>query len=353
MHRLHRAARIGAGVCLALLAAPLAAAQTSPIQGTNQASVYIPTSLQPDDPFSLPRTRDGRPDFTDAVWTGNFFGMLESVPFMLPAELVLPEDKAKQAFDKMMAMFTSNPAIKAAIEADPEASALVSATDGLPVVRGQRRTRLLVLPIDGKLPYTPEARKEASGAMARMAALKSDNPEERTSGERCIALGAQPPMAVMSALHPRQFIQTPGHVIIRSEYGDEARIIPFAAAHRLAALQPSMGDSIARWEGDTLVIETTGFPETDRLRGAFPIGLILNPDSKVIERYTRLGKDELLYQFTIEDPKIYTAPWLAEYSLFRANYRMYPSGCHEGNYSMSNILSGQRVVDARGNAARD
>ncbi|HEV7689494.1 MAG TPA: hypothetical protein VGO52_01665 [Hyphomonadaceae bacterium] len=158
-------------------------------------------------------------------------------------------------------------------------------------------------------------------------------------------------MAMMSPMHPRQFVQTRSHLVINSEYGDEARIIPFAAAHSAAVLRPSMGDGIARWEGDTLVIETTNFPARDKLRGAFPTPLPLSQDSKVIERYTLISADELIYQFTIEDPKLYTAPWLAEYSLFRAPFRMHPSGCHEGNYSMPNILRGQRVADRRVAAA--
>ena len=74
---------------------------------------------------------------------------------------------------------------------------------------------------------------------------------------------------------------------------------------------------------------------------------IVNADARVIERYTRVSQDELLYQFTVEDPKVYSAPWLAEFSFFKAPFRMHPFACHEGNYSMSNILRGQRVIDAR------
>jgi hypothetical protein len=83
------------------------------------------------------------------------------------------------------------------------------------------------------------------------------------------------------------------------------------------------------------------------VRPLFGGAFIVNPDAKVTERFTRAGADELVYQFTVEDPKAYTAPWLAEYSLFRAPYRMYASSCHEANYSLANILSGQRVADAR------
>jgi hypothetical protein len=85
----------------------------------------------------------------------------------------------------------------------------------------------------------------------------------------------------------------------------------------------------------------------DRVRPLFAGAFIVNPEAKVIERFTRAGADELVYQYTVEDPKAYTAPWLAEYSLYRAPFRMYPSNCHEGNYSMPNILRGQRVADER------
>jgi hypothetical protein len=339
-----------------LTLAPLAAAQTAPIQAANPTTapaqpatltpaVYVPTSLVAEP--GLLRTRDGRPDFNGDVWQADYFGMLEAVPMMLPAQLVLAEDKAKEAFDKMMAMFTGNPAVRKALEADPEAMALLSNTAGFPVVRGQRHTRLVVVPADGKIPFTAAARAEASGAMTRAAAMKLDNPEDRTASERCLALGGQAPLAMMNPLSPRQFVQTRDYIIIQTEYGGEARIIPFAAAHRPVALHPVMGDSIARWDGETLVIETTGFLAKDRERGSFPTALLVNPDSKVIERYTRVSKDELLYQFTIEDPKLYTAPWLAEYSLFRQSYRLYESACHEGNYSLPNMLSGQRVADIR------
>jgi hypothetical protein len=353
MLRRRLAARLCAGASLVMLAAPAAMTQTSPVQGTSIVTpaaepsqpVYTPTSLAPSGP--VPRTRDGHPDFQNVVWHASFFAMIEATP-MLPQQLMLPEDQAKQAFDRTIAMFTGNPAIKKLLDADPEASSLLNDTAGLPIVRGERRTRLVVAPADGKLPLTPAARGLAMAAANPAAkAPKADNPEERTLGERCFAMGGQAPMAMMSPLHPRQFVQTKDHIVINSEYGDEVRIIPFAAAHRSAELGPSMGDAIARWEGDTLVLETTSFPARERLRGAFPTGLPLNPDSKVIERYTRIGADELLYQFTIEDPKLYTAPWLAEYSLYRAPYRMYPSSCHEGNYSLANILSGQRVADNR------
>jgi hypothetical protein len=330
----------------ATLLTPVAAAQTTPVAVTPgtpaalPAPVYRPTSLTAD--ATVPRTADGRPDLQNAVWAANYFGMLEA-SLMLPPELVLPEDKAKTAFDKMMAMMSNSPQMKAMIDADPEAAELFANFQGFPVVRGERRTRLVVLPADGRIPYTPEAKKKA----AEPSVIKSDNPEDRSLGERCLSMGGEAPLAFISPMHPRQMVQTREHFVINTEYGDEARIIRFADAHRSPLVHSQMGDGIARWEGDTLVIETTGFSANNLKRFTFPTSLLLTQTSKVIERYTRVSKDELVYQFTIEDPALYAAPWMAEYSLFRAGFRMYPSGCHEGNYSLANILAGQRTTDIR------
>lgn len=93
------------------------------------------------------------------------------------------------------------------------------------------------------------------------------------------------------------------------------------------------------------MIETVSLPEVDRVR--LVSNLVVTKDSKVVERLTRLSDNELLYQYTVEDPAIYTAPWSAEYSLYRTDQRMFESSCHEGNYSLSNILKGGRVADMR------
>ena len=132
--------------------------------------------------------------------------------------------------------------------------------------------------------------------------------------------------------------------MIHTEYGDEARIIPLTRTHKPKALHSWMGDSIAWWEGETLVVETIGAPANDRVR--FFSNLIVTPESVVTERFTRVADDELLYQYTIADPAIYTAPWMAEYSLYRTDQKMLEHACHEGNHSLPNILRGRRVRDA-------
>jgi len=316
---------------LFLLATSAALAQT-PAPAT-PPPVYAPTSLQAEP--GLPRTPDGRPDFQGAVWATNFFPVFESSP--LAATLVLSEADAQKMVATMVAGMASVPDFII----DPEAHVIIGDTDGLPLVRGERRSRLVVLPADGKIPLTPEAKKIASASSD-----EKDDYEQRPSGERCLVLSGAPPAFVTISYNRLQFIQTRDYVVIHGENGDEARIIPLAANHSPAGPVTWYGDSIARWDGDTLVIETIRQPQGEARRGLFSKFLV-NADAKVIERFTRLSKDELLYQFTVEDPKVYTAPWLAEYSFHASNTGMFPSPCHEHNYSLPNILLGQRMADLK------
>jgi hypothetical protein len=305
--------------------APLAAGQ-APVTPT-QASAEVA--------YVAPRTSFGEPSL-EGVWTTDFILPMEASP-RTPA-LTLPEQDAKA-----LANVLANE-IAATFEKilDPEVPVNIKNTNGLAIVRSERRTRAVVLPADGRLPYTPEARKETvTGSPSRY-----DNYEERPNWERCITNLGLPPVTFMGDTNQRHIVQTPGFVVLRTEYGDEVRIIPFTDTHRPKALHTVLGDSIARWEGDTLVIETIGLPDKDRKR-AFGNNLLVPGDSKVIERLTRLSDNELLYQFTVEDPMTYTTPWLAEYSIYRTSQPSFEHACHEGNYSLPNILRGARVADAR------
>jgi hypothetical protein len=322
--------RFGAvGLLWLSVCAPLATSQTPSPSG--------PSSAAP--PYTAPRTSFGHPSL-EGIWTQNFIIMMEASA-RIPM-LTLPEPAAKAAADAI----ANGIAEQLDKALDPEVPVAIRSTDGFPIVRGERRTRVVVAPADGKLPYTPEVRKELSSRSP----LRYDNPEERPFWERCITSLGLPPVTGVgtTSANPRAIIQTPGFIVLHTEYGDEARIIPFTDTHRPRALHTVLGDSIARWEGDTLVIETISLPENERIR-AFS-DLVAPAESKVIERFTRLSENELLYQYTIEDPKAYSAPWLAEYSLYRTDQRMFEHACHEGNYSLPNILKGARVADARRNA---
>jgi hypothetical protein len=324
-----------------LLASPALAqapSQTPPAQpaAAEPPPVYVPTSLATEP--GLPRTPAGHPELQGTVWAVNFFPVFEANAMM--KTLVLPEDEAKKMVDMMAARALSS-GLNAKL--DPEIEHIMGKTDGLPLVRGERRTRHIVLPADGRLPIKPEIRKEAAAFDPLAGGI--DSYESRGMGDRCLALMGQPPLTMTLTFTRLRFIQTRDSVVIHTEMGDEVRVAPLAAKHKPQSQWSKwMGDSIARWEGDTLVIETIGLPKEMRIRGFSKI--VVNPESKVIERFTRISKDELLYQWTVEDPNVYTAPWLAEFSFYRTTTGMFPSPCHEHNYSLRYILQAARVADA-------
>lgn len=300
-------------------------------------SAATATAQTPDPNYRAPRTSFGTPSF-EGVWNQNFVIVMEATP-QAPM-LVLPEPAAKQ----MAAALAQGIGDALDRALDPEVPELMKQADGLPLVRGERRTRAVVLPADGRIPYTAEARKESSrGAGGN----QMDSYEVRPNWERCITSLGLPPVSGIGTTNanPRQFVQTPGYVVLHTEYGDEARIIPLKRTHGPAALYSSLGDSIAWWEGETLVIETIGLPAGDRLR--FFSNLVVPPDSKVIEKFTRVADNELLYQYTVENPAIYTAPWMAEYSLYKSSAPMFEHACHEGNHSLPNILLAARIKEGR------
>jgi len=276
----------------------------------------------------------------EGVWRVNFI-----VPMETPAgapPLIVSEAAAKPiaaAVGKTWSDFF-------AASLDPELPMLVPLSDGLPIVRGQRRTRAVILPADGRLPYTPAVRKEAEGPPPDGPPL--DNPENLINAERCLVGQGQPPLASFTLDNQIQILRTKDAVVILVEYGDDLRIVPLKGGHAPAALTSRLGDSIGHFEGETLVVETVGMPDGDRYRLA-PT-LIVPGASKVIERFTPISDKELLYQFTVVDPTAFSAAWLGEFSWFRTKLPMYEHACHEGNYSMANELSGARHDEAMAKA---
>lgn len=269
------------------------------------------------------------------MWTANFVLTLEATDKV--PQLTATEDEAR----KLAAERIAENIMSADKSLDTEAPDQLKGSDGLPLVRGERRTRLVVQPADGHVPYTAEARAELKVKPDR----SYKNPEDASSLERCVVGLGQPPLSSLVFSNQVQIVLTRDAVAIHTEYGDDVRIAPFSDRHRPpTAYAPHMGDSIARWEGRTLVVETVGMPDRDRRR--FVPTVLVGGGSTVIERFTRLSPRELLYQFTIVDPKLYSAPWLAEFSFYATDKPMYEHACHEGNYSFANVMSGARHDEA-------
>lgn len=216
-------------------------------------------------------------------------------------------------------------------------------------VGGEARTSLVTTPADGRIPYRPEVRARLDalprGGTAQPGAEPperpgaSDNPENRSLGERCIlAFGYSGGPVMLPSLYNNtyQIVQTPEEVVVVVEMVHDVRHIRLNARHRTDGVRPWLGDSIGWWEGSTLVVETVGYHRSQSFLGASADHL------KVTERFTRSGPKRLLYRFTVENPNAFTQPWGGEYEFSPANGPVYEYACHEGNYGLRSILAGVR-----------
>ncbi len=214
------------------------------------------------------------------------------------------------------------------------------------VVGGEIRSSLIVDPPDGKVPYSWRGWAKLAGRFWGL--RNADDPETRLLGERCLvgfgSTGGPPMLPVLYNNH-YQIVQAPGYVMILVEMNHDARIIRIDDERLPAPIQRWFGDSIGRWEGDTLVVETTNFHPQQSFRASLRHRIWLSPDARVVERFTRTGEREIEYRFEVEDPKVYTQVWKGEVPFLAAEGRIYEYACHEGNYSLTNILAGARAED--------
>lgn len=222
-------------------------------------------------------------------------------------------------------------------------------------VKGEYRTSNVVEPANGQLPYKDMAmvaRKQAIGAQKYV--FGNDpyiGPESTTLSERClIGFGQTGGPGMLSVLYNNnyQFVVTDDYAMILVEMAHDARVIPLfktaeiaKASHKPAVLSPWLGDSVGWWDGDTLVVETINVKPAQGEDQSF----MLSPKGKVTERFTRTGPQDIFYEFTVDDPDMYTQPWKAELS-FYPQKQMFEYACHEGNYGMHGILAGARLKQA-------
>ena len=227
---------------------------------------------------------------------------------------------------------------------------------GLMSVRGEARSSFIVEPADGKIPFRDRAKSLAlpirEGIEYRSGNGEYAGPEDLPLRERCLIAqsdGGGPVM--LSGLYNNnyEFHLTSDHLVILVEMVHDARIIPIfpsadaaRASHKPAVIKPWLGDSVAWWEGDTLVSETRNVNPIQSSRTQTP----LSPEGTVTERFTRIAPDELLYQFNVNDPVHYTTSWSGEYAFKPGKGAVYEYACHEGNYAMDGILGGARLKEA-------
>ena len=210
-------------------------------------------------------------------------------------------------------------------------------------IDGHARSSWIVSPADGKLPYRPEALAARKAAGAGVL----DAPETLTASDRCLAPGfsaAGPPMLNSAYAANYQILERPDEVVIVAEVLHEVRTIRIGGKPLPRGIRLWMGDSIGRWEGDTLVVETTGFTPAEVYRAPL---YLMSPEAKVTERFTRISPTEIRYAFTVDDPSTFTQPWSGEEPFLATNAPIYEYACAEGNYALAGMLAGARREEAQ------
>jgi hypothetical protein len=276
------------------------------------------------------KTADGQPDF-QGTWTNATLIPLERPKQLGAKEFYTAEERA--AMD--------------AKPLKPIGSALEQHYDlaqfGLDRTQGKfapsLRTSLLIGP-EGRMPaYTAEGQKRVADAAAKFKGHEADAPESRNLGERCIVNNAAgPPMLTSGYNNDMEIVQGPGYVAIVQEMIHDTRIIPLdGRAHVPAAVRKYRGDPVGHWEGNTLVVDTTNFPDNVAFN-RIPVSRNMH----VVERFTRTGPESIVYQFTVEDPGTWQKPFTGEITMGPAPGQIYEYACHEANHSMENLLSSAR-----------
>ena len=211
-----------------------------------------------------------------------------------------------------------------------------------------RRTSLIIDPPDGRIPaLTPDAQQKVDARTKHEAVSPADRPEDRWLTERCILVGATVPMLPEPYNNNYRIVQSPGYVTILVEMNHDARVIPLdARPHLSSRVQQWIGDSRGHFEGNTLVVDTRNLKFNEKSRfGVGYLNGLSDENLRVVERFTRTDANTLTYQATVEDPTVFVKPWTVEISMDRTNGPLYEVACHEGNYGMSNILSGHRAEE--------
>lgn len=315
---------------------------------------FVPAAAAEPEPASqqIPRTPSGKPDL-QGVWTNASLSSLERTG-QLP--LVLSEQQASALEARRAAAAEAGqrptdpnaPAPRAGQDVGAYNQFWMDPGSSYGRVKGEIRSSWIVDPADGRIPYTPEGKKLLEDELYTVR-NNFDGPEVRLVSERClVGFGSTggPPMINVIYNNNYRIIQNDEHVVILVEMNHDARIIPLQETTPLPTQW--LGSSKGRWEGDTLVVETSGFRKEESLRPYFTSNFYVSPDAKVTERFTRWSEDQIIYEFTVDDPKIYRQPWRAEMVMNRARSDLFEYACHEGNYSLPGILQGARKNDRLG-----
>jgi len=297
-----------------------------------------------------PRTPWGDPDLQGTYTSDNSIG----VPFERPAQF---GERAQLTDEEYAAKVSANDE-QIAKDQDPEPESEFSAEDPSAINASRhwlerpetpsRATSLVVDPPNGRLPEMTAAGQQRA-AERRARRPRGQLPASYTdfsNYDRCLTRGVVGSIVPVIYGNGTQIVQAPGVVVIRNEMIHEARVIPLdGSAHAGDGVHMWMGDSRGRFDGDTLVIETTNFTDRTGL-GGNGNGAIHSDKLTLVERLRRVDADTLRYEFTVNDPETYTRPWTAAFDLdSKQGYEIYEYACHEGNLGLANMLSAARAEE--------
>lgn len=293
------------------------------------ALVAGPVLAQP--AYRPPRTRDGDPDL-DGTWTNGSYTEFErpdglKTTLLSPAEALAWEEKLHGS----KGINIPNDPLGQNDSEFPEVGS------GLMRVHGEPRGSVIVEPADGQLPYS-DAGMQRLGIRKHRRRGTYDNVEERPENERCLTAGnAGAPFVPEQDANLIQIVQTRDEIALVAERYHDVRIIHIGATP--ASAPDWFGQSLGRWDRDTLVVTTRGLRPgvTRRTDDVF-----LSDGAIVVERFTRTGPHEIFYEFTVDDPALYASRWRGEQTLTPAPGRIFEYACHEGNYALTSILAAAR-----------
>ena len=330
MHQRHLAA--AAGVVAMAGVALLAAAPAGQEQAADAAA------------FEPARTPWGDPDL-QGIWSpGYILTPLERPDEFTGQEFLTDEDVA--ALEERASVRRRDVRAEAGSVEDVEGAYNEAFTGrGKEVIR-TRRTSLIIDPPDGKIPFTAHGRAVADAARAKMRSELADGPEDRRDLDRC--RGVSLPFISGTSGTFSRIVQTPGSVTLYHEdghIGGGFRTVSLAGRpHVPAHIRQWLGDSVGRWEDDTLVVDTTNFTGLTSFNGS-------GEQLHLVERFTAVAPDLVMYRATVADPEAWTRAWTIELPLQRVDNednQIFEAACHEGNYAMTSILAGARVLEREG-----
>ena len=305
--------------------------------------------------YKVPRTAFGQPDL-QGVWANNTATPLERLKefgdrtVLTDEEVARLQKRADEIFGSGADAAFGDDFFKAAladtsVAGDRSFRSFDKVTGNYSAVwmverQFDRRTSLVTDPPSGRIPpLTAEAqeRQRQSAAGRGVGVGPANGPEDRPLSERCITFGFPDTLAGYNSYY--QLVQSPASVAVLSERIHDVRVIPLdGRPHPPSSVRLWLGDSRGHWEGDTLVVDTTNFSGGSSFRGS-------DENLHLVERFTRVNSTTINYEFTIDDPTVWTHPWTAMIPLTRSSDQIYEYACHEGNYALPGVLRGARLKE--------